>query len=203
MIFGRGQTSDLIPQETESLLDWVVDYGEPPPTISTFWTSWTNDLRFRLFQGTAQNQHIMRALFALEVAEGATDWVGRRDSGQFLEFSLKDAGTWPPTQLDVHHMWARGVKKPAKAKGLLDGIEIPHGDAAYETIINRCLLLKSTNLTVGNTPLPNVEDLEHVQHNWMATYLLDPDASDWPGFVRSRLERITAALRSRVPQTTD
>ena len=62
----------------------------------------------------------MGALLALEVAEGTTDWIGRRDSGQFLELPLKDAGTWPPTQLDLHHMWTKGVKKLAKSKGLLE-----------------------------------------------------------------------------------
>jgi hypothetical protein len=201
MIFGRGRTGDLIPQSARALVDWVIHHGPEPDVTTGFWSAFDQDLRFRLFQGTAQNGHFLRALFALEIAEGALDWRGMPDGdGGFEEFELRDAGTWPPTRLDVHHMWARGVKKPPKAKQNLNGIEIPSGEDAYESVVNRCLLLKETNIAVGNTPFASVDKLENVRREWIETYLLDPDTDKWEDFVAARLEKVHEALEKRVPK---
>lgn len=203
LTFGRGRTGDVIPKETAALLDWLIHFGpDAPEAISGFWRAFDQDLRFRFFQGTAQNQHFMRAMFALEVADGAIDWKGEPDGqGNFTRFELKDAAsTWPIASLDIHHMWARGVKKPAKAKQRYQGIEIPHGEQAYESVVNRCLLLKSTNIAIGNTPFPAVKDLENVRPTWLKSYLIDPRGADWETFVVGRFTRMKKALEARVPK---
>lgn len=142
----------------------------------------------------------MRSLFALEIAEGARDWRGTPDGGGGCdEFELRAAGTWPPTRLDIHHMWARGVKKPPKTQQRIDGVELPYGEQAYEAVINRCLLLKETNIAVGNTPFSAVSELIGVRREWMGTYLIDPGAGSWFEFVRDRLEQVQRALQNRIP----
>ena len=142
------------------------------------------------------------AMFALDVAEGAVDWRGSPDgSGKFDKFVLADSGTWPVTRLDIHHMWARGVKAPPKSQRKIRGIELPHGPEAYEAVINRCLLLKETNIAIGNTPLPSVSRLKGVRKDWIGSYLVDPGTRQWAPFVRARLDRILAALEKRIPRT--
>jgi hypothetical protein len=197
-VFGKGQTGDFIPQEAADLEDWVVQHGSTPRTVDNFWREL--DLK-RLFQGTAQNKHFLQALLALEVAEGARDWRGTPDGeGRFEQFPLREAGTWPLTALDVHHMFARGIKKPPKTAKKVRGLEIPHGDQAYESIVNRCLLLKETNIAIGNSAFRSVSDIKGITKAAMGTYLLDPSAEDWHRFVKRRVDMIVKALKVRVPE---
>ena len=200
-LFGRGRTGDEIPKQATKLSDWVVQRGPEPEVTAGFWPAFRQQELARFVQGTAQNQHFMRAVFALEVAEGATDWKGlpKTTGGGSSAFRLRDAGTWPPTSLDVHHIWARGVKKPPKTKRRVQGLDVPHGPEAHESVVNRCLLLKETNISIGNTPFSNVVKLEGVRAGWMSTYLLDAKARDWPGFVDGRIRKVRAALARRVP----
>jgi hypothetical protein len=200
MTFGRGRTGDLIPKEAASLLDWIIDFGSEPEVVTGFWSAFEQDVKFRFFQGTAQNQHMMRALFALEAAAGATDWRGEADdSGAYSEFLLSDAGGWPRTPLDIHHMWAQGTKRPPKSKTKVRGVEVT-ADDVYETVINRCLLLKATNIAVGNTPFPSVTQIANIDADHIATYLIDHSAKTWPSFVEARFDRIVEALEARVPK---
>jgi hypothetical protein len=112
MIFGRGRTGDLIPQEARALVDWVIHHGPEPDVTTGFWTAFDQDLRFRLFSGTAQNGHFLRALFALEIAEGALDWRGRPDgNGGFEEFELRDAGTRKGKSWSADLALRRGAKR--------------------------------------------------------------------------------------------
>jgi hypothetical protein len=124
----------------------------------------------------------------------------RRGAGGFDRFELRDAGTWPVVRFDIHHTWARGVKRPTKAKKKIGGLDMPFGESAYEAVINRCLLLKSTNQAVDNTPFPAVAALEGIRTKHMSTYLFDPKAADYHGFVATRLKRIVAALERRLPR---
>lgn len=199
--FGRGQTGDLVTSESAKLVDWLIQRGPEPALTRGFWGAFDQELG-RFVQGTAQNEHFMRAMFALEVAGGAVDWRGSPDgSGKFDKFVLADSGTWPVTRLDIHHMWARGVKAPPKSQRKVRGIELPHGSEAYEAVINRCLLLKETNIAIGNTPLPSVRRLKGVREDWIASNLIDPGTRQWAPFVRARLDRILAALEKRIPRT--
>jgi hypothetical protein len=197
-LFGRGRTGDIVPEEANNLAAWASDPENRPDVIESFWRIWDQDIKFRLFRGLATNQHLMRAIFALEVAEGATDWRGQKHGKTLERFPLRDAAAWPRVPLDVHHMYPRGVKSPT-GTSKYKGIDIPSGTDAYESVVNRCLLLRSTNAAIGAVPFNAVKKREGVNEDWIATYLVDPNAKNWVAFVKQRFNRIETALGDRIP----
>ncbi len=201
--FGRGRTGDIIPQAGRNLLEWLSTGDAPVEVVKNFWKTWDQEIIYRLVGPQATNRHLMAALFSLEVHAGAIDWRGLPNAkGGFDEFHLSSSATNPDIALDIHHIFARGTKPPRSGRAVkyLSKVEIPLGKDAYEAIINRCLLLKSTNISIGSTPFSSVKRLQGIDETRMASYLVGPYTTSWNNFVSGRFEAIKSALLERVPK---
>ncbi len=200
--FGRGRTGDVVPHEARDLLHWLAAESKVPAIVRNFWKTWDQDVIFRLVGPMSTNKHLLAALLSLEVASGATDWRGiKQGDNAVVEFKIQEADGRADVALDVHHMFPRATKVTRQKRvSKYRGVEIPGEKDAYETVINRCLLLKSTNTSIGATPFGSVTKHKGVEPDWVATYLVDPSAAAWSTFVTKRLGAIELELRKRVPK---
>jgi hypothetical protein len=208
MLFGKGRTADLVMEETSSLDSWVsTDTGEQPASVRDFWKRWDSAVKHQLVQPQQRNVHFMKALLALDVFNGAKDWIGlgHSEESTAVAFPLTSIlEHWDETSLDIHHIWPQGGKAPAgksqKKDHYSNGVEIPYGDDAINCVLNRCLLLKETNIVVGNTPFSGVTKIEGVKRDYIATYLLNPDARSWRDFSQARITSIESMIEALIPR---
>jgi hypothetical protein len=215
MIFATGGTAGLVISETEALSDWLTerDLNVPgPSSVADFWENWDEHMKHELVEPQKTRTHLMKALMALDVAHGAKDWIGRRptpreDPG---EFTLKDTIDFGPGEikLDAHHLWPRGAGLPPRPNGnqrrFANGVLVPHGQAAINCILNRVLLLKSTNIKVSASPphtaRTTTRDVREIN---LGTYLLDPSKRTWRTLAQSRLEKIEEKIQMLIPRAPE
>jgi hypothetical protein len=205
--FGAGGTKDRLIRQTKELRDWIhKPRSGPPESVTSFWSSW-NSSRLVAPVGD-RNEHFLQAILALEVHQGATDWIGvpsvdGSDPEDFPLSLMVDRWDDSDVSLEVHHIWAEGIDPPQSTRvpkaDAPDGFSIPSGDGAVDIVLNRCLLLASTNNRVDTRFLDQLGNLPGIRPANVKSYLFDPEAKTWSLFAATRIRKIEAAMRKVLP----
>lgn len=191
--YGRGGTNTILGPDSTELYNWVVGNEREPIWISDFWPSFPPSA---LLEPQATNEVILRGLLSLQNLNSAVDW----DTGEEIRSLGRapvDGGTRPVSRLDQHHVFPSENPLPDFGGALNTGELIPE-DA--ELVLNRVLILNSTNQSVHATP-PSGLAGRGIDLTKVASHLINTNTlASWDGFVRDRVDRVRAAIAQVLPE---
>jgi hypothetical protein len=205
--YGRGGTQGRVVDETKYLTNWLHNEPYPvPDTVAGFWDEWQDVIKLELVKPKAYRSHVLKAVLALDVYNGARDWIGLRPQGrgQPAPFRLHSILDYEPGSiaLEEHHIWPKQAETPLQGDGpesFGNGVAIPYRDEVEKAILNRCLLLKPTNAAVAASPPHAALNHDGVEAANINSYLLNSACESWVELAEDRMTQIERTVRILIP----
>lgn len=191
--YGKGGTNTIVGPDALAAFDWISGSEDPPKWIREFWETFQET---DLLETQQTNESLLRGIYTLQSHSGARDWR-TGDAIRTLGRAPVSGSAKPVSRLEGHHIFPSDNALPGTGGELAAGVEIP---ADHDLVINRALLLGSTNSDLQATP-PDALTGRDIDLELVKSHLIDPDSLDnWDDFVRSRVRQITEHLEKILPK---
>jgi hypothetical protein len=194
--YGRGGTNTRVVQDSTDLYNWVIGTEAEPSWITSFWSAFQPAA---LLEAQPTNEVLLRGILALQNLSGAIDW----STGDEIRTRGRQprAGAAKPTSiLEQHHVYPSENELPGTGGRLTDEPQSDLIPADTDMIVNRVLLLESTNQSLHATPPSSLAE-RGIELGAVATHLIDPETlTSWDEFVRDRIKKIEASVEAQLPK---
>jgi hypothetical protein len=190
--YGKGGTNTLIGPDAVGAFDWIAGSEDQPSWIQNFWETFQDA---DLLETQQTNESLLRGILTLQSFCGAKDWR-TGDAIRSLGRAPLSGSAKPVSRLESHHVFPSDNALHGAGGELETGAEIP---ADHNLVVNRALLLGSTNSDLQATP-PDALVGREIDLELVGSHLIDTDTlANWDAFVRSRVGLIIERLKTLLP----